>query len=137
MRLSQRLGLDRAAIKLGFVRGRMATMAGTARVPHVFGSDVLPGFIPATGTRRYTVAFVQGCVSDVLFGPTNIATVRVLAANGCDVVDSRRADLLWRAGIPFRRPGAGPHAGAAEHRRVSGHAARSTSSSTPPAAAPR
>ncbi len=86
MRLSQRLGLDRVAIKLGFVRGRMATMAGTARVPHVFGSDVLPGFVPATGTRRCTVAFVQGCVSDVLFGPTNIATVRVLAANGCDVV---------------------------------------------------
>jgi len=86
MRLAQRLGLDRAAIKLGFVRGQMAVMAETARVPHVFGSDVLPGFVPATGTRRSTVAFVQGCVSDVMFGPTNIATVRVLAVNGCDVV---------------------------------------------------
>jgi len=86
MRLSQRLGLDWAAIQLGFLRGRMATMAETARVPRVFGSDVLPGFVPAAGTRRCTVAFVQGCVNDVLFGPTNIATVRVLAANGCDVV---------------------------------------------------
>ena len=86
VRMSQRFGLDRAVIKLGLVRGRMATMAETARVPRVFGSDVLPGFVPATGTRRHTVAFVQGCVGDVMFGPTNIATVRVLAANGCDVV---------------------------------------------------
>jgi glycolate oxidase iron-sulfur subunit len=85
MRLSQRWKLDRAAIKLGLVRGRMAAMAETGRVPDRFGSDVLPEFVPASGTRRCTVAFVQGCVSDVMFGPTNIATVRVLAANGCDV----------------------------------------------------
>ncbi|MBP1775301.1 MAG: glycolate oxidase [candidate division NC10 bacterium] len=85
MRVWQGLGLDRAAIMLGLLRGRMAAMAETAKVPDRFGSDALPAFIPASGTRRYTVAFVQGCVTDVLFGPTNIATVRVLAANGCDV----------------------------------------------------
>ena len=85
MRVSQSLGLDRAAIQLGLVRGRMALMAETAHVPRQFASDVLPAFVPASGTRRYTVAFVQGCVSDVLFGSTNIATVHVLAANGCDV----------------------------------------------------
>jgi glycolate oxidase iron-sulfur subunit len=85
MRVSQSLGLDRAAIKLGLVRGRMALMAGTAHVPRQFASDVLPAFVPASGKRRYKVAFVQGCVTDVLFGATNVATVRVLAANGCDV----------------------------------------------------
>ena len=86
MRVSQRLGLDRAAIKLGLLCGHVAPMAETARVPSEFGSDVLPSFVAATGTRRYRVAFLQGCVSDVMFGPTNIATVRVLAANGCDVM---------------------------------------------------
>ena len=85
LRLSQRLGLDRVAVKLGLVRGRMALMAGTARVPRQFASDVLPEFVPARGDRRHKVAFLQGCVSDVMFGPTNVASVRVLAANGCDV----------------------------------------------------
>jgi glycolate dehydrogenase iron-sulfur subunit len=85
LRLSQRLRLDRLAVRLGLVRGRMAAMAETARVPDRFGSDELPEVIPAQGTRRYTVAFVEGCVGDVMFGPTNIATARVLAANGCEV----------------------------------------------------
>ena len=85
LRLSQRLGLDRAAIKLGLVRGRMAAMAEVARVPRQFASDVLAEFVPAQGERRYSVAFVQGCITDVMFGPTNEATVRVLTANGCDV----------------------------------------------------
>jgi glycolate oxidase iron-sulfur subunit len=85
LRWVQRLKLDRAAIKLRLVSGRTAALADAARVPERFGSDVLPEFVPARGTRRYKVAFVQGCVSDVMFGPTNIATVRVLTANGCDV----------------------------------------------------
>jgi glycolate oxidase iron-sulfur subunit len=85
LRLSQRLGLDRAAIRLGLVRGRMAAMAEVARVPRQFASDVLAEFVPAQGERRYSVAFVQGCITDVMFGPTNEATVRVLTANGCDV----------------------------------------------------
>jgi len=85
LRLSQRLGLDRAATKLGLVRGRMALLADTARVPRQFSSDLLPGLTPARGARRYKVALLQGCVNDVLFGPTNAASVRVLAANGCEV----------------------------------------------------
>jgi glycolate oxidase iron-sulfur subunit len=85
LRMSQRLGLDRAAVKLGLVRGRMALMAETARVPSRFGSDVRPQSIPTNGGPRFKVAFLQGCVSDVMFGPTNAATIRVLAANGCQV----------------------------------------------------
>ena len=85
LRLSQRLKLDRLAIRLGIVSGRMAVMAEAARVPDRFGSDELPEVVAAKGPRRYTVAFVQGCVTDVMFGPTNVATVRVLAANGCEV----------------------------------------------------
>lgn len=86
LRLGQRLGLDRAAIRLRLVRGALAEMAQVARVPDRFGSDLLPKRIPAVGERRYTVAFVQGCVTDVMFGPTNLASVRVLAANGCEVL---------------------------------------------------
>jgi len=39
--------------------------------------------------RRGTVAFMQGCVQRVLFGDVNAATVRVLAAEGWDVVAPR------------------------------------------------
>ena len=41
---------------------------------------------PAQGTQRYRVAFVAGCVANVSFARLNEATVRVLQANGCEVV---------------------------------------------------
>ncbi|HSW51560.1 MAG TPA: heterodisulfide reductase-related iron-sulfur binding cluster [Bryobacteraceae bacterium] len=85
LRLTQRLGLDRLAVKLGIVRGRMAAMAQAARVPDRFASDVVPELVPAKAAPRHKVAFLQGCVSDVMFGPTNEATIRVLTANGCQV----------------------------------------------------
>lgn len=46
----------------------------------------LPERSPATGTKRHTVGILAGCVMRVLFGTTNEATVRVLQANGCEVV---------------------------------------------------
>jgi len=42
--------------------------------------------LPAFGTRRARVAFLSGCVTPLLFGEINEATVRVLRRNGCDVV---------------------------------------------------
>jgi glycolate dehydrogenase iron-sulfur subunit len=46
----------------------------------------LPAFTPAQGTRRVRVALLQGCVQRVYFPDVNEATIRVLAAEGCDVV---------------------------------------------------
>jgi glycolate oxidase iron-sulfur subunit len=40
----------------------------------------------ATGTRRARVAFFAGCVAQVSFTELNDATIRVLQANGCEVV---------------------------------------------------
>jgi glycolate oxidase iron-sulfur subunit len=40
----------------------------------------------ATGTRRARVAFFGGCVAQVTFSELNRATIRVLQANGCEVV---------------------------------------------------
>jgi glycolate oxidase iron-sulfur subunit len=42
--------------------------------------------IPAIGERRYRVGFLRGCVADVFFSRANLATVKVLALNGCEVV---------------------------------------------------
>ncbi len=46
----------------------------------------LPPFTPARGTRRGTVALVAGCVQRVFFPNVNAATIRVLAAEGYDVI---------------------------------------------------
>ncbi len=45
-----------------------------------------PAFTPARGERRGRVALVAGCVQRVFFPNVNLATVRVLAAEGFDVV---------------------------------------------------
>ena len=41
---------------------------------------------PALGERRYRVVFMAGCIANVAFARMNEATVRVLQANGCEVV---------------------------------------------------
>ena len=41
---------------------------------------------PAHGPRRARVAFFAGCVAQVTFSELNRATIRVLQANGCEVV---------------------------------------------------
>lgn len=41
---------------------------------------------PAIGTRRARVAFFAGCIARVTFTALNDATIRVLQANGCEVV---------------------------------------------------
>jgi glycolate oxidase iron-sulfur subunit len=50
----------------------------------------LPEVTPAVGEKRGRIALMQGCVQRVFFGDVNAATVRVLAAEGCDVITPRR-----------------------------------------------
>ena len=45
-----------------------------------------PAFSPARGTARRRVGLLSGCVQRVFFDPVNAATIRVLTAEGCDVV---------------------------------------------------
>ncbi len=46
----------------------------------------LPEVTPALGRRRYRVGFVSGCIMDQVFRDINEATIRVLTANGCEVI---------------------------------------------------
>jgi glycolate oxidase iron-sulfur subunit len=50
-------------------------------IPHT-----LPEITPALGERRYRVGFVSGCIMDQVFHDINEASIRVLAANGCEVI---------------------------------------------------
>lgn len=89
VRLAQRVGLDRLARGLHLLPQPVAALSEVAALPAVFGQDALPERLPAEGAVRYRVALLTGCVMDVAFGPTNIATSRVLAANGCEVLVPR------------------------------------------------
>jgi glycolate oxidase iron-sulfur subunit len=48
-------------------------------------TSTLPEIVPAVGERRARVALVTGCVQRVFFPGVNDATLRVLAAEGCEV----------------------------------------------------
>jgi glycolate oxidase iron-sulfur subunit len=44
---------------------------------------------PLAGKKQYRVGFLSGCVMNLVFTSINLATVRVLARNGCEVVTPR------------------------------------------------
>ena len=48
-----------------------------------------PVRVPASGERRRRVGLLLGCVQRVFFDEVNAATIRVLAAEGCEVVIPR------------------------------------------------
>jgi glycolate oxidase iron-sulfur subunit len=45
----------------------------------------LPSVIPPKGKKRYRVALLLGCITDISFASLNEATTRVLSENGCEV----------------------------------------------------
>jgi glycolate dehydrogenase iron-sulfur subunit len=51
-----------------------------------FFFDQLGKTFPARGQRRAKVAFFAGCIANVTFTKLNEATIRVLTANGCEVL---------------------------------------------------
>ena len=51
-----------------------------------FFLDEIGGFYPARGERRGRVALLAGCIASVAFSELNRATIRVLNANGIEVV---------------------------------------------------
>jgi glycolate dehydrogenase iron-sulfur subunit len=51
-----------------------------------FFFDQLGKTFPARGPRRARVAFFAGCIANVTFTKLNEATIRVLTANGCEVL---------------------------------------------------
>jgi len=54
--------------------------------PTLGRTPVIPTRTPASGPRRRVVGLLIGCVQGAFFPDVNAATVRVLAAEGCDVI---------------------------------------------------
>jgi len=87
--LYQASGLQRIFRALGLPRllgtlGDRESLLPDAEIPFFFRE--YGKTFPAHGEKRYRVAFLGGCVANISFARLNEATVRVLQANGCEVV---------------------------------------------------
>ncbi|MBE9079693.1 (Fe-S)-binding protein [Romeria aff. gracilis LEGE 07310] len=89
----QRLGISKGVQASGLLKRFSPQLAAMeSLLPPVTPScfqDNLPERVPAQGERRYRVGLILGCVQRVFFSGVNEATVRVLTANGCEVVIPR------------------------------------------------
>ena len=86
----QQLGLQkliRQSKLLNRISPRLAAMESILpKVTTDSLQDNLPEIIPSQNKKRYRVGVILGCVQRLFFSPVNEATVRVLTANGCEVV---------------------------------------------------
>lgn len=91
--LYQKTGLQKLVRSLGFLKQLSPQLAAMeSMLPPISAKafqDNLPEVIPAQGERRYRVGMILGCVQRLFNPEVNEATVRVLTANGCEVVIPR------------------------------------------------
>jgi glycolate oxidase iron-sulfur subunit len=92
MRLYQKSGAQSLVRRSGLLK-RLGTMGKLeSLLPPMQGRVLeppLPRVLPARGPRRFRAAVVAGCVMNQFFRRTNLATARVLAENGGEVVIPR------------------------------------------------
>lgn len=88
--LYQKLGLQKLVRSTGLLQAlspQLATMEDLlpTLAPEAF-RDPFPEVVPAQGPKRYRVGMLLGCVQRLFNPAVNAATLRVLTANGCEVV---------------------------------------------------
>ena len=84
----QRLRVLAPLMNLGAKLGLRRFVRGGGLLPSIdiaAAKQPLPARTPARGSARARVGLVAGCVQRVMFPQVNAATLRVLAAEGCDV----------------------------------------------------
>lgn len=88
MALGQRAGLVALAARAGLI-GLLGLGRLSRFLPDLPRSFIVPRgqvWRPASGPVRYRVALLTGCVMSTVFADVTRATIRVLVANGCEVV---------------------------------------------------
>jgi glycolate oxidase iron-sulfur subunit len=89
--LYQKTGLQKLVRSSGLlpkISSELAAMEDMLppEIPAKAWQDTIPAVIPAIGPQRYRVGMLLGCVQRLFNPEVNEATVRVLTANGCEVV---------------------------------------------------
>ena len=88
LRFYQNSGLQTLARRSG-VLNRLGLAGREQLLPQIDSDYFYPHLgktVPAAGIKRARVAFFAGCIANVTFTALNEATIRVLTANGCEVV---------------------------------------------------
>jgi glycolate oxidase iron-sulfur subunit len=87
LRIYQRFGIGDKLRKAGVMSRLPARMrAMEALMPELQKEQKVPELTEPVGEKRRRVGVLTGCVQQVFFSQVNSATVRVLAAEGCEVV---------------------------------------------------
>ena len=87
LRAYQSSGLQALVARSGLLPRLAPTLATLESLaPRLRGVPRPPRRVPARGKRRAVVGMLTGCVQSAFFPEANSATVRVLAAEGCDVL---------------------------------------------------
>ena len=92
--LYQRLGLRALVKRLGLLKilpgdlDELENIMPALPAPSLRRS--LTEVTPALGERKYRVGFLSGCIMNQVFTSVNLATIRVLAENGCEVVTPKK-----------------------------------------------
>ncbi len=90
LRAYQRSGLGGLLTRTGLLaRLPQPLQAMESLAPRLGPVQAIASRTPAVGARRRTVGLLTGCVQGTFFPDVNAATVRVLAAEGCEVVVPR------------------------------------------------
>ena len=91
LRAYQASGLGKVLVRSGLLaRLPEGLQAMEQLAPRLGPVTPLPHVTPAQGAQRRTVGLLTGCVQGTFFPDVNAATVRVLAAEGCEVVVPQR-----------------------------------------------
>ena len=91
--LYQRLGVRWLARKSGLFKLMGKLGEAELIMPNIadpYLKAKLQDLTPSKGKTRYRVGFISGCIMNQVFTETNLATIRVLIENGCDVVTPPR-----------------------------------------------
>jgi glycolate oxidase iron-sulfur subunit len=87
LRAYQASGLQKLVARSGLLERLAPTLATLESLaPRLRTVPRPPSRVPAKGPRRAVVGMLTGCVQSAFFPDVNSATVRVLAAEGCDVL---------------------------------------------------
>ena len=87
--LYQRFGIRWLTRKLGILKlmGKIGEMESMMpEIPNPSLKQTIREFTPAKGVAKYRVGFISGCIMNQVFTEINLATIRVLTENGCDVI---------------------------------------------------
>ncbi len=97
LKIYQRSGLQSLVHRTGLldaVNALPTPLQGQLKIPEglmpAASGDLLPQplpeITPALTRKRYRAGFISGCIMDQVYRDINEATIRVLAANGCEVI---------------------------------------------------